>query len=310
MTSINNKIALLIDADNTSAKYIKTIIDELNLNYGVISVKRVYGDWTNECLKSWKDVMLEYSLTPMQQFAYTTGKNSTDSAMIIDAMDILYTKTDIDAFCLATSDSDFTRIAARLRESGKLVIGMGRSQTPKAFISACNEFKYLDVIESKDDGDAAAESDNEVDPVSGSNITPLKDIEEFAFDIINSTDTHTIQLGRVKQILLSQFSDFDERNYGFSKFSTFINSFNEFTVKGNDVKITDSSNPDTERIREFVAVSLKNRKVATSGEIQNMIVKQFKNFKLKSHGYSNMKSFLSSIDKIQLNSNGKYSLKK
>ena len=110
--------------------------------------------------------------------------------------------------------------------------------------------------------------------------------------------------------MLSQFSDFDERNYGFSKFSTFINSFYDFTVKGNDVKITDSSNPDTERIREFVAISLKNRKEATSGEIQNMIVKQFKNFKLKSHGYSNMKSFLRSIDKIQLNSNGKYSLKK
>ena len=308
MTNINNKIALLIDADNTSAKYIRTIIDELNLNYGVISVKRVYGDWTNECLKSWKGVMLEYSLTPMQQFAYTTGKNSTNSAMIIDAMDILYTK-EIDTFCLATSDSDFTKIASRLRESGKLVVGMGRSQTPKAFISACNEFKYLDVIESKGDGDAAAESDNEVDPVSGSNITPLKDIEEFAFDIINSIDTHTIQLGRVKQILLSQFSDFDERNYGFTKFSTFINSFNEFTVRGNDVKITESSNPDTDRIRAFVINTLESVKSATSVELQNRIAKQFKNFKLKSHGYSNMKSFLNSIDKIRLDNKGKYSLK-
>lgn len=308
MTNINNKIALLIDADNTSAKYIKTIIDELNLNYGVISVKRVYGDWTNECLKSWKEVMLDYSLTPMQQFAYTTGKNSTDSAMIIDAMDILYTK-EIDTFCLATSDSDFTKIASRLRESGKLVVGMGRSQTPKAFISACNEFKYLDVIESKGDGDAAAESDNEVNPVSESNITPLKDIEEFAFDIINSTDTHTIQLGRVKQILLSQFSDFDERNYGFTKFSTFINSFNEFTVRGNDVKITESSNPDTDRIRAFVINTLESVKSATSVELQNRIAKQFKNFKLKSHGYSNMKSFLNSIDKIRLDNKGKYLLK-
>ena len=308
MTNINNKIALLIAADNTSAKYIRTIIDELNLNYGVISVKRVYGDWTNECLKSWKGVMLEYSLTPMQQFAYTTGKNSTNSAMIIDAMDILYTK-EIDTFCLATSDSDFTKIASRLRESGKLVVGMGRSQTPKAFISACNEFKYLDVIESKGDGDAAAESDNEVDPVSGSNITPLKDIEEFAFDIINSIDTHTIQLGRVKQILLSQFSDFDERNYGFTKFSTFINSFNEFTVRGNDVKITESSNPDTDRIRAFVINTLESVKSATSVELQNRIAKQFKNFKLKSHGYSNMKSFLNSIDKIRLDNKGKYSLK-
>ncbi len=301
MTNINNKIALLIDADNTSAKYIKTIIDELNLNYGVISVKRVYGDWTNECLKSWKEVMLDYSLAPMQQFAYTTGKNSTDSAMIIDAMDILYTKTDIDTFCLATSDSDFTRIAARLRESGKLVIGMGRSQTPKAFVSACNEFKFLDVIENSGEPEVTDEK---------SSITPIDDIKDLAFDIINSTDTHAIQLGRVKQILLSQFSDFDERNYGFSKFSTFINSFNEFTVKGNDVKITDSSNSNTERIRDFVVAALKSSKAATSVELQNMIAKQFKNFKLKSHGYSNMKSFLKSIDKIQLGNNGKYSLKK
>ena len=308
MTKENNKIALLIDADNTSAKYIKTIIDELTLNYGVLSLKRVYGDWTNECLKPWKSVMLEYSLTPMQQFSYTSGKNSTDSAMIIDAMDILYTK-EIDTFCLATSDSDFTKIASRLRESGKLVVGMGRSQTPKAFISACNEFKYLDVIESKGDGDAAVESDNEVGSVSGSNITPLKDIEEFAFDIINSTDTHTIQLGRVKQILLSQFSDFDERNYGFTKFSTFINSFNEFTVRGNDVKITESSNPDTDRIRAFVVNTLESVKSATSVELQNRIAKQFKNFRLKSHGYSNMKSFLNSIDKIRLDNKGKYSLK-
>lgn len=300
MTNTNNKIALLIDADNTSAKYIKTIIDELNLNYGAISVKRVYGDWTNECLKSWKEVMLDHSLTPMQQFAYTTGKNSTDSAMIIDAMDILYTKTDIDTFCLATSDSDFTRIAARLRESGKLVIGMGRSQTPKAFVSACNEFKYLDVIENSEETEITTEK---------SSITPIDDIKDMAFDIINSTDTHAIQLGRVKQILLSKFSDFDERNYGFTKFSTFINSFNEFTVKGNDVKITESSNPDTDRIRAFVVNTLESVKSATSVELQNRIVKQFKNFKLKSHGYSNMKSFLNSIDKIRLDNKGKYSLK-
>lgn len=300
MTNTNNKIALLIDADNTSAKYIKTIIDELNLNYGAISVKRVYGDWTNECLKSWKEVMLDHSLTPMQQFAYTTGKNSTDSAMIIDAMDILYTKTDIDTFCLATSDSDFTRIAARLRESGKLVIGMGRSQTPKAFVSACNEFKYLDVIENSEESEITTEK---------SSITPIDDIKDMAFDIINSTDTHAIQLGRVKQILLSKFSDFDERNYGFTKFSTFINSFNEFTVKGNDVKITESSNPDTDRIRAFVVNTLESVKSATSVELQNRIVKQFKNFKLKSHGYSNMKSFLNSIDNIRLDNKGKYSLK-
>ena len=136
--------AVLIDADNISSKYIAYILDEMT-KYGVITYKRIYGDWTKPSLGSWKGVLLDHSITPIQQYSYTTGKNATDSAMIIDAMDILYSGN-VDGYCIVSSDSDFTRLAARLRESGMLVLGMGEEKTPKPFISACNQFKYLDLL--------------------------------------------------------------------------------------------------------------------------------------------------------------------
>ena len=143
-TASGKIIALLIDAENVSPKYIKTIVDEVSM-YGTPAYKRIYGDWTSAEMSSWKKVLLEHNLTPIQQFSYTQGKNASDSAMIIDAMDILYTRN-VDGFCLVSSDSDFTRLAARLRESRMFVIGMGESKTPTAFKSACDTFKYLDVL--------------------------------------------------------------------------------------------------------------------------------------------------------------------
>lgn len=145
MENENKVFALLIDAENVSPKYIKTIIDEVSL-YGIPAYKRIYGDWTSAEMASWKKVLLEHNITPIQQFSYTQGKNASDSAMIIDAMDILYAKN-VDGFCLVSSDSDFTRLAARLRESRMFVIGMGESKTPTAFKSACDTFKYLDVLQ-------------------------------------------------------------------------------------------------------------------------------------------------------------------
>ncbi len=138
------RFALLIDADNIGSQYIKAIMEEIT-NEGIVTYKRIYGDWTSPSLKPWKDVLLEYSITPMQQYSYTAGKNATDSAMIIDAMDILYSGK-VDGFCLASSDSDFTKLAARLREAGMVVIGMGKKQTPRPFVSACSKFKYIDII--------------------------------------------------------------------------------------------------------------------------------------------------------------------
>ena len=134
--------ALLIDADNVSAKYIKPILTELS-KYGVITYKRIYGDWTSTQNSSWKEELLTNSITPIQQFSYTQGKNATDSAMIIDAMDILYTN-DVDGFCIVSSDSDFTRLVSRIRESGKMVIGMGENKTPEPFRKACDKFTILE----------------------------------------------------------------------------------------------------------------------------------------------------------------------
>ena len=138
------KLAILIDADNISPKYVKVILDEA-ASFGVAACKRIYGDWSDVRLKSWKDALLNNSIIPIQQYSYTTGKNATDSAMIIDAMDLLY-GGNLDGFCIVSSDSDFTRLAARLREAGKLVIGMGESKALGPFVKACDQFKYLDLI--------------------------------------------------------------------------------------------------------------------------------------------------------------------
>ena len=140
----DRRIAVLIDADNVSEKYIKYIMDEIS-NHGTPTYKRIYGDWTKPNIGAWKKVLLNHSITPVQQYSYTIGKNATDAAMIIEAMDILYSHN-VDGFCLVSSDSDFTRLAARLREAGMFVIGMGEKKTPKPFISACEIFKYLEVL--------------------------------------------------------------------------------------------------------------------------------------------------------------------
>ena len=138
------RFAVLIDADNVSFSHVKPLMDEI-ARYGIPTIKRIYGDWTKPNLGGWKGVLLDNAITPVQQYGYTTGKNATDSAMIIDAMDLLYSKT-VDGFCLVSSDSDFTRLAIRLRESGMKVIGIGEKKTPGAFIAACEKFVYLEVI--------------------------------------------------------------------------------------------------------------------------------------------------------------------
>ena len=143
-TNRPQRLAVLIDADNSQPSVIESLLEEV-ANHGVATVKRIYGDWTSPNLKGWKDVLLEYAIQPIQQFAYTRGKNATDSAMIIDAMDLLYTGT-MDGFCIVSSDSDFTRLSARVREAGLIVYGFGERKTPKAFVSACDRFIYTDIL--------------------------------------------------------------------------------------------------------------------------------------------------------------------
>ncbi len=224
------KFALLIDADNVSPKYLDVMLSEAK-SYGTVSIRRAYGDWTDNQKKTWKKNLLENSIIPIQQFSYTIGKNSSDSSMIIDAMDILYTN-DVDGFILATSDSDFTRLAMRLREAGKTVIGMGESKTPASFVQSCEVFKALDVLalnmEPEEEQETAQEegpSGEEDVQTETSSITKLSRIKKAIFDILdkNSDEEGKMLLSELGRLLSKRFPDFDERNYGrYRKFSEFI----------------------------------------------------------------------------------------
>lgn len=173
--SKEQQYAVLVDAENVSPKYINIIFDEAS-NYGITTYRRIYGDWTSTRNNGWKEILLENSITPIQQYSYTDGKNSSDSAMIIDAMDILYTGK-VDGFVIVSSDSDFTRLSSRLRESGMNVIGMGESKTPGAFISACNSFKYLDILYESTDSDTETEEEIEKQTSTKANKEPSFNIQ-------------------------------------------------------------------------------------------------------------------------------------
>lgn len=261
----DHRFAVLIDADNISDKYIKFIFDEIS-NEGVATYKRIYGDWTKPGLAPWKSVLLEYSVTPIQQYGYTTGKNATDAAMIIDAMDILYSGN-VEGFCLVTSDSDFTRLASRLRESGMDVVGMGERKTPKAFVVACNKFKYLDILANqadKADKESSAKAKEDAirerivkskadqlkkkekivislpegfDEAEDQNLkpemTPLETIEQAVLTIVreNSDEDDWVFIGDIGNMLLKRYPDFDVRNFGFQKLTPFIRSMAFFDIR-------------------------------------------------------------------------------
>ena len=216
-------LAVLIDADNSQPSIIEGLLDEI-AQYGVASVKRIYGDWTDTQLKGWKKHLLEHGIQPIQQFAYTTGKNATDSAMIIDAMDLLYTGK-FDGFCIVSSDSDFTRLASRIRESGVNVYGFGERKTPKPFVSACDKFIYTENLRK----DAAAEQP-EVDVTKARKlIAQLRDAVEDAAD-----DSGWANLGTVGQLIANKHPDFDPRTYGFKKLGELIRATEAFEFKDED----------------------------------------------------------------------------
>ena len=229
MDNNNDKLmAVLIDADNVSEKYIKHILDEMS-NHGTPTIKRIYGDWTKPQMTSWKNVLLENSITPIQQYSYTTGKNATDAALIIDAMDILYGDR-VEGFCIVSSDSDFTKLAARLRESGKYVLGMGEKKTPTPFISACEQFKYLEVLAGE--ADITKEQETSKQLVKANMASKAKITKAIAAIIDESSDDDGwAYLGEVGKRLNKRFPDFDTRNYGYNKLTPFVASLKEFEIK-------------------------------------------------------------------------------
>lgn len=208
----NATLAVLIDADNAQAAIIENLLTEI-AKFGVASVKRIYGDWTTPNLVQWKNTLLDHSIQPIQQFRYTTGKNATDSAMIIDAMDLLYTDT-FDGFCIVSSDSDFTRLASRIREAGKRVYGFGERKTPQPFVVACDRFIYTEIFAAAGKED----TDKKLPPNKLQQDSKLVKLFSDAIEA-SSNEEGWAHLGGVGSNIIKNAPEFDPRNYGYSKLS-------------------------------------------------------------------------------------------
>ena len=229
-----DKLAVLIDADNAQPSIVDGLLAEI-ANYGIASVKRIYGDWTGPGLKSWKDVLLEHSIQPMQQFAYTKGKNATDSAMIIDAMDLLYTGK-FDGFCIVSSDSDFTKLASRIRESGLLVYGFGELKTPTPFVSACDKFIFTEVLRAKtDESEAIVKKSTSELKQDAKLVSLLRNAVEASSD-----ESGWAQLGPVGNNITKQAPEFDSRNYGYGKLGELVKATTLFELEERQVGDTNS----------------------------------------------------------------------
>ena len=219
------KLAVLIDADNIPYANVKGMLEEI-AKYGTPTFKRIYGDWTKPTLSGWKTVLLENAITPIQQYSYTKGKNSSDSALIIDAMDILYTG-DIDGFCIISSDSDFTRLATRLREAGKQVFGMGERKTPTPFIASCNKFIYIEILQKKTNEPVVSRA-KKPEPIKKS--PPVETIDQDLIKLISDSindiaeEDGWVFLGVLGNLILKKQPDFDPRNYGHKKLVDLIKS--------------------------------------------------------------------------------------
>ena len=320
--SEEKRFAVLIDADNIAPKYVTSILNEIS-NKGTITYKRVYCDWTGNSASGWKKVLLKHSLTPIQQYSYTYGKNATDSAMIIDAMDILY-GGEVEGFALCSSDSDFTRLAARLREAGKMVIGLGESKTPSPVCAACNEFKFLDRIADDDDDresvknskkksgrseekpdtrtkkEASAGKDDET------SITPLEQIASALKDIIlaNGDDTNGIDMGELGSRLQKRYPDFDTRNYGYSKFSIFLKTFDFLNMEhiGTSINVSLNVSGSVDALENGIVemVRAHGDKGINLGTLSSEIKNEYPDFNPKEYGFSKFEQYIRSIDRLEV----------
>ena len=307
------KYAVLIDAENIAYKYVKYIMGEM-ANYGVVTYKRAYMDWSAQNATGWKSVLLENAISPVQSIAYTSGKNSTDSTIIIDAMDILYSKT-VDGFCIVSSDSDFTKLATRLRESGMTVIGMGESKTPKAFIEACNSFKVLNLVVNKEEiekSDKLSKSEElqkNKDSVNTDKkaITPLSEIKNAIKNIIINKEGkgEDVEAGELGRLLNNRYSEFDTRNYGYSKLSVMLKDMdflNLVETNNNRIYIRLKGNAEIESINQkIVEILIINGGNVPLSRFAQLIKDRYPNFNTKDYGYSQFKKMIESIPQINVN---------
>lgn len=289
----DKKFAVLIDSDNISAKYISYILDEMT-KYGVITYKRIYGDWTSSQMGKWKMELLENSITPIQQFSNTVGKNATDSALIIDAMDLLYTDH-VDGFCIVSSDSDFTKLASRLRESGKEVIGMGEEKTPKSFRAACTIFTNLEILLDQDE-----------EAIGGGTVGREVIEQDIATIILGNDDKdRATGLAEIGNRLVKKYSDFDVRSYGYSSLSKFLEETDGFELKRTKNVVTVCMKDNRTKKQEMVDYAImlvKNsgRSGLELAALGNGIHRGYADFKVKDYGYSTFSKFVQSIPQLEI----------
>ena len=315
------RFAVLIDTDNISTKYIANIMSEIS-NYGVATYKRAYGDLTRKENKNWEKILLEHSITPVLQYSYTFGKNSSDSAMIIDAMDILYSGH-VEGFCIVSSDSDFTRLAVRLRESGMTVIGMGEKKSAKPFVKSCTLFKYLDLI-SKNETDnkknRKSELPEQVEDVADidesleeNEVVDKNDILAAIIDIFNERDVDRegLNIGELGQRLTKIYSDFDVRNYGYSRLSVFLKSFDCLETKDAYVYLRNGQVGSIPTLTELEGTIIAFLKKHRSRDGVNIVVmkrvleEEYPGFDIANYGYSKLSTFFKDFSSLETKLSGK-----
>lgn len=314
-TNKDKRYAVLIDTENISAKYVDTIFRELS-EYGYSTYRRAYGNWSRT--NGWNQgILLDNSILPVQQFDYTSRKNSTDMAMVIDAMDILHSGK-VDGFCLITSDSDFTRLAMKLREENMHVIGMGESKVPVSLAKSCNKFIYLDIIYEHNGEEELTQEDDETlqqeESITASgrkekkSITPMKEIENAINDILIENNGETVGLGQMGSQLSKLFSDFDVRNYGYAKLSTFVKDGLknvELVTDGKGLAVAKKNFRNKKTIEAEIIKLLKENggKVNNLSVIHEHLKKVYPNFNIKDYGYGKISTFIKSIDSVKINGN-------
>jgi uncharacterized LabA/DUF88 family protein len=259
-TNVELRLAVLIDAENVPSANIKEMMEEI-AKYGTPTFKRIYADWTKPHVTRWKNLLLENAITPIQQYSYTQGKNASDSAMIIDAMDILYTGR-VDGFCLISSDSDFTRLALRLREAGMKIIGMGEKKTPEPFIVACDKFIYIEILKAPKPK-ATVVADKEVVVLETESSTQIQKTDSKLIELISTSITDMADetgwafLGEVGNLILKKQPDFDPRNYGYKKLALLLKSTGAFEL---DERLTDKGNGNIKHVYVKVKPAAKPEK--------------------------------------------------
>ena len=315
------RLGVLIDTGNINTKYIANIMSEIS-NYGVATYKRAYGDLTRKENKNWEKILLEHSITPVLQYSYTFGKNSTDSAMIIDAMDILYSGH-VEGFCIVSSDSDFTRLAVRLRESGMTVIGMGEKKSAKPFVKSCTLFKYLDLI-SKNETDnkknRKSELPEQVEDVADidesleeNEVVDKNDILAAIIDIFNERDVDRegLNIGELGQRLTKIYSDFDVRNYGYSRLSVFLKSFDCLETKDAYVYLRNGQVGSIPTLTELEGTIIAFLKKHRSRDGVNIVVmkrvleEEYPGFDIANYGYSKLSTFFKDFSSLETKLSGK-----